>query len=103
MNRIGEDLFPSFLAVRRADILAQNPALLSEKLENLEAWTECYRETLERKDCVSQRTLAITGTDCIALGMKPGREIGEVLRQALARVDTSRTPAGFVETFGAEK
>ena len=86
VNRIGEDLFPSFLAVRRADILAQNPARLSEKLENLEAWTACYRGILERKECVSPRTLAITGTDCIALGMKPGREIGEALQGALELV-----------------
>ncbi len=41
------------------------------------------RQIMEKKQCLSIRQLAVTGTDLIAAGMKPGKEIGEVLKQLL--------------------
>ncbi len=39
-----------------------------------------------RGDCVSLKMLAVTGQDLIALGMRPGREIGTALEAMLAEV-----------------
>ena len=75
-------LFP----VKRADILAQSDYLRTEKLENLELWKKLYQEMLEKKQCVSLKTLAVTGRDLIDTGMKPGRELGEMLQQLLELV-----------------
>ncbi len=86
VNKIGEDLFPMLLAVRRADILAQSGYLRKEKLENLEEWRKIYEEIVKEGQCVSLKTLAITGKDLIAMGMSPGREMGEVLEAALRLV-----------------
>ena len=36
IHRIGAELFPDYLKLRRADSMAQNPALLKEKLENID-------------------------------------------------------------------
>ena len=34
-------------------------------------------------ECVSLKQLAVTGTDLIGIGMKPGKQIGEVLNELL--------------------
>lgn len=86
MNKIGEDLFPYYLEVRTADTLAQSEYLQEEKLQNIRDVKACYEEILEKKECVSLKTLAVTGSDLIASGMKPGKEIGEVLNKLLEYV-----------------
>lgn len=83
VNKIGEDLFPYYIEVRRADTLAQSEYLQEEKLQNIQDVKSCYEEILEKKECVSLRTLAVTGSDLIACGMKPGKEIGLVLEKLL--------------------
>lgn len=86
MNKIGEDLFPMYMEVRMADTLAQSDYKREEKLDNLKGIEACYKEILEKKECVSLKTLAVTGSDLIALGMKPGKEIGETLNSLLELV-----------------
>ncbi len=86
MNKIGEDIFPYYLEVRMADTLAQSEYLQKEKIQNIRDVRERYEEILERKECVSLKTLAVTGSDLIANGMKPGKEIGEVLNKLLEYV-----------------
>ena len=44
--RIGADLFPDYLKVRRADIMAQNPDVRQEKLNELARIEEMYRRFL---------------------------------------------------------
>ena len=83
MNKIGEDLFSYYLKVRKADTLAQSEYKREEKLTNICQVTRCYQEILEKRECVSLKTLAITGTDLIENGMKPGKELGEVLDRLL--------------------
>ena len=39
-----------------------------------------------RGDCLSLKDLAVNGTDLIAAGVKPGREIGNTLAQMLEDV-----------------
>ena len=86
MNKIGEELFPYYLEVRTADTLAQSEYLREEKLQNIHDMEVCYHEILEKKECVSLKSLAVTGSDLIAAGMKPGKEIGFVLNELLERV-----------------
>lgn len=83
MNKIGEDLFPYYLEVREADTLAQSEYQQEEKLKNIQDVEKCYEEIMERQECVSLKTMAITGSDLIASGMQPGKEIGIVLNKLL--------------------
>lgn len=83
VNKIGEDLFPLYLEVQRADILAQSTYLRSEKLERLKGVHACWEKIREEQQCVSLKTLAVTGRDLIAAGISPGKEIGELLGQLL--------------------
>ena len=41
---------------------------------------------MEEKQCVSLKTLAVTGSDLIAAGMKPGKELGDMLQKLLEMV-----------------
>lgn len=84
--RIGEEAFPGLFAVKRADILAQSQYQRQEKLAKVDAWQQMYEEILTRKQCVSLKTLAVTGSDLIAAGWKPGRQLGETLHKLLELV-----------------
>lgn len=86
MNKIGEELFPYYLEVREADTLAQSEYMQEEKLQNIQDVKKCYEEVLAKKECVSLKTLAITGSDLIANGMQPGKEIGRTLNALLELV-----------------
>ena len=86
MNKIGEDLFPYYMVVRRAYVLAQSMYRREEKIRNLDEIEEIYKEIVRNKECVSLRSLAITGKDLIDAGMEPGKEIGEKLNELLELV-----------------
>ena len=86
MNKIGEDAFPALFQVKYADMMAQSDYLRDEKLKRLENWKRLYTEVCEKEQCVSLKTLAVTGSDLIAAGMKPGKELGEVLQKLLQLV-----------------
>ena len=81
--KVGEELFPLLLEVKRADFLAQSMHKRDEKEAELAEMERLYAQILEEKNCVSLKTLAVTGSDLIAAGMKPGKEIGEVLQMLL--------------------
>ena len=84
--RIGEEAFPELFEVQEADISAQSEYKKDTKLANLEANRKDYEEICAKKQCVSKATLAVTGKDLIACGMKPGKEIGAVLDAMLQEV-----------------
>lgn len=86
INRMGEETFPKFLLVKRADIMAQSDYQRREKLELVEAWEKEYQDILAKQQCVSLKSLAVSGRDLIAAGMTPGREMGEMLQRMLLHV-----------------
>lgn len=86
VNRIGEDIYPLLYEVRKADILAQSEFRREEKLMALEMGERMYQEIVAEAQCVSLKTLAVTGADLIAGGMHPGKEIGETLHALLEHV-----------------
>lgn len=86
MARIGEEAFPELFEVQEADISAQSSYKRDIKLVNLEANRRDYEEICAKKQCVSKATLAVSGKDLIACGMKPGKEIGAVLDAMLQDV-----------------
>lgn len=86
MARIGEEAFPELFEVQEADISAQSSYKRDTKLANLEANRKDYEEICAKSQCVSKATLAVSGKDLIACGMKPGKEIGAVLDAMLQDV-----------------
>ncbi len=83
IHKTGEDIFPLLFEVKRADMLAQSGYQREEKEEKLKRAEAVYEEVIRKKDCVSLRTLAVTGKDLMDAGMEPGKKIGEVLDRLL--------------------
>ncbi|MCR5031415.1 MAG: CCA tRNA nucleotidyltransferase, partial [Lachnospiraceae bacterium] len=86
LYKLGPELFPDLLAVMRADVLAQSNYEREEKLDDLRNMQEHYTRIMERGDCLSLKELAVTGQDLIAAGMKPGKQLGEMLNAMLKLV-----------------
>lgn len=86
IHKVGEDIFPNLFPVKQADICAQSDFRRREKEEELAALRRIYEEIQEKKQCVSLKELAVDGSDLIALGMKPGKEIGDMLAWLLDAV-----------------
>ena len=86
VNKMGEELFPYYLEVCRADILAQSEYQRDEKLTHFEKLEAIYREIVEKGQCTSLKTLAVSGKDLIQAGMKPGKELGDKLGELLELV-----------------
>ena len=84
--KLSEELFPLFIEVQRADYLAQSMYKRDEKEAENKEIQRLYEQILEEQNCVSLKTLAVTGSDLIEAGMKPGKEIGEVLQNLLEEV-----------------
>lgn len=83
IHKIGEDIFPYLFDIQRADILAQSNLLREEKLQTLLDTQQIYYRILEANQCLSLKELAVSGKDLIALGIKPGKELGEILQALL--------------------
>ena len=79
MVNTGTDLFPLLLEVKQADFLSQSTYQRGEKQEKFDALCDIYKRIVERGDCLSLKELAVNGSDLIAAGVRPGREVGNIL------------------------
>ncbi len=86
VNRIGEELFPLYLKVQRADVLAQNPAMQEPKLQALAEVGRLYEQILEEKNCFTLKQLAVGGRDLMEAGFPAGPLLGEILAYLLELV-----------------
>lgn len=86
ISRIGLAQYPALFEVKRADALAKNYYKREEKLESIRRYEEIYEEIMAEHQCLTLKDLAITGRDLIALGMEPGKEIGDMLKRLLEHV-----------------
>ena len=91
MARIGSDLFEALFPVFRADLLAQNPAMIPEKLRAEEALERVFREEVARNVCVKISDLAVNGRDLMALGIT-GPDVGRALKTLLDKVVSEELP-----------
>lgn len=84
--KVGQSRYPAVFAVKRADILAQSTYRRSEKLAYVDDYEKMYQEILAQGDCLSLKQLAVTGRDIMELGVKQGKQIGDILNELLELV-----------------
>lgn len=98
MNKIGEDAFPAIFLVWQGDVLAQSDYLREEKLARIGQWKALYEQVMAEGQCTSLKDLAVTGKDLMAMGMAPGKKLGECLQMLLAEVleDPERNTKEFL-------
>lgn len=83
ISRIGVEQYPALFTVKRADTMAQSAYKKKEKLAYIAEYERMYQEILDRRQCLTIKDLAVDGKDLIQAGMKPGKELGEVLKKFL--------------------
>lgn len=88
---VGEDLFEDLLKVQYADLLGKNPEVIKEQTPLFEEIYEIYRKVTAEHQCFSLKNLAITGSDLIEAGLKPGPKFGEILDRLLRAVIEDQT------------
>jgi len=81
-----EEDVPLFFEVKRADILAQSDYLRKEKLQILADYMAAYEDVIARNECCSLKSLAISGAELKEIGIKPGPDMGRILRSLLEMV-----------------
>lgn len=90
MSRYDYEFTLDYIAVRRADTLAQSEYLREEKLAELDSIEKIAKEIHDENLCFKISDLAVNGSDIITeFGFK-GREIGETLKFALDAVITEK-------------
>ena len=86
MNHVGEELFPSLLKIMWADNMAKSDYAKSYLLQAVKDVGVMYGQIVAERDCITLKDLAVTGSDLIAAGMEPGREMGQTLNRMLEDV-----------------
>ena len=83
---ISKELMPLWFIVRRCDICAQSLMYREEKLKDIDECEEIYNRIIKRGDCLSIKELALTGSDLMELGIKPGPKLGDILNRLFDEV-----------------
>ncbi|MFI3236503.1 MAG: CCA tRNA nucleotidyltransferase [Lachnospiraceae bacterium] len=86
MYSVGSALFPILLKLKEADISGQSDYQFEQKKHQQERLRHFYDLAIQGDECVSLKQLKITGKDLMEAGMKPGKQIGEVLEALLESV-----------------
>ncbi len=77
--KTGEGLYPLLLELKRADTKAQNPKTVPEKLKYIDTLESIFKDEQRKGTAFSIHELNINGNDIKALGVKNGKQIGEIL------------------------
>ncbi|MGN0298657.1 MAG: CCA tRNA nucleotidyltransferase [Lachnospiraceae bacterium] len=86
LHQTGAEHFPDLLELMQADVMGKRPEYRTELLQQLDLVKSIFQKIIEEKQCFSMKDLAVKGSDLIAEGMKPGKELGTVLQSMLEHV-----------------
>ncbi|MDD2214823.1 MAG: HD domain-containing protein [Oscillospiraceae bacterium] len=91
LQEFGQAGLQDLLALKRADIMAQNPALRPRRLASLQQVELLLQAEVARGSCFSLSDLAVNGRDLLAIGLR-GPAVGQGLRLLLEQVVEGRLP-----------
>lgn len=91
LSKIGEENASNFLDIKSADIWAQNPDFLMERLKQLGLIEKIISDIKKQNSCFSLKSLNITGDDLISCGIPEGPLVGDALKFLLDEVIAERT------------
>ncbi len=90
LSKYDEEFFADYLAVRRADTLAQSMYMREQKLAELDELERLADEICREDLCLHLKDLAVNGNDLKALGLND-RDIGKGLKMLLDAVINEKT------------
>ena len=83
LSQMGAEYFDSYVAIRRADMAGQSDYMADWKAQVLADIIKAHDEIIEEGNALTLKDLAISGGDLKALGINPGPEMGNILRNLL--------------------
>jgi len=86
ISRVGKENFPALLQIARADAMAKSDFAKAQLLPKYDIVEEGFRRIIAADQCTSLKELAVSGGDLIKAGIKPGKEMGELLQSLLTHV-----------------
>ncbi len=86
LSQMGEDYFDSYVQIRKADISGQSNYNLDASMRILEQIVGYHDEIMREGNALSIGDLAVSGKDLIEMGIKPGPDMGRILRELLDKV-----------------
>ncbi|MHB1483722.1 MAG: CCA tRNA nucleotidyltransferase [Saccharofermentanales bacterium] len=107
LNKFSEEFFIDLIALKKADVLGQNPELKGRS-DALDELMEIYIDIVQDDECFSLKKLAVKGDDLLAAGVPKGNRIGLILEDCLHQVMSDRIKndkeelMGYVKTFYLE-
>lgn len=84
--KTGAENFLPLLDLKRADAKGQNPVTVPDKLKYIDELEKMFTELTADGSEFNIKTLKLTGSDLMDLGVSQGREIGYWLKEMLDRV-----------------
>lgn len=84
--QLGAEHFADFLEIRKGDMAGQSAYHLEQRRQVIAHMEAMYAEIIEQKQCLKLSELEIGGKDLIAIGVKPGPDMGRILKALLDRV-----------------
>lgn len=86
VSKIGDEYIGMLFLVQRADILAQNPNTVDEKIRKLTDAYKCYLQIKANNECLMIKDLAVNGRDLIQTGIQAGPVMGKIMEKLLEKV-----------------
>lgn len=83
MAAYGKKDFDKLLVLMKADASGKAEKAKLASIASLDSAEACYREILSNGECTAVSELGLKGNDLIALGLKPGKAMGEILNGLL--------------------
>lgn len=106
INQIGEECFPEMFDLNKADLIAQSRTFKAkEKRELFERFEAAYKSVMDKKECVSLKTLKVNGSDVIRECGAEGSKVGAILKELLDIVldDPSKNDREYLLNYLREK
>jgi tRNA nucleotidyltransferase (CCA-adding enzyme) len=86
LSKLGVDNFEGYMCIKRADMAGQSDYKIEHRKEQLKQLEDLYAEVKEKAQGLYIKDLAIGGKDLMDMGVKQGRQIGEILNALLELV-----------------
>jgi tRNA nucleotidyltransferase (CCA-adding enzyme) len=80
LSRMGENYFDDLIELKRADNLGQSDYNSEINRERIDTFIKYHNEIMENQDALTIKDLKITGKDLIDAGIKPGPDMGRILK-----------------------
>ena len=86
LSKMGPEYFDGYVEIKKADMLGQSDYRIEDRTKVFNSIIQYHDEIMAEGNALSIKELALDGKDLKALGVKPGPEMGQILKTLLDKV-----------------